>query len=622
MPVRGFGPEERRLLRHARPGRPRRRGSARRTPASTGSRRSRAPLSTERGDGAPRRGGSATTRPGAGARRAPRRPRRRSRRRPGARRASAAARTSARGTASARPRASTRPSPCSVAHARRERVDALGRDRPGVGDRRTRRRARRGGRRRRAGRSGGGSARSYSSSSTSSTTKHMIAAAPSSSIARGAALVAVGAARSRSGGGRRRARAARRRRRALDRGDRVGVVDRAELVARRRRRRRSGASGVAGSSSVGEARAEASGPRSGRRSPASPAAATSRSDFAFGSVRSWGSTSSAPASGRPQRADHAAGVARRAVGRRGTPSGTRRSAARSSTTSTPGASPRRERVGGAGVAVAVGVLVARQDQPDRVVRVRRPRAPRARRRRPRRRVERRAPRAPRRPRRSRSGHRRRAENSGNGTLRARECRSVVPQRDAARLDADATGGPNETRRAARRGAGRLRRVPGGHAAARRRQRARGGGRARARPRARARAGLGAGGARARVLPHRAASPRPKRSSRPRVEIDPVNDYAHYGLGVCRLRVGDRAGARGHLRLATVMRPDNADYRRALDEASADDRDADAATRSRTRPARDRLLRSRRRDLARRRRRSPARRRASPVCAAPGCASCS
>lgn len=52
-----------------------------------------------------------------------------------------------------------------------------------------------------------------------------------------------------------------------------------------------------------------------------------------------------------------------------------------------------------------------------------------------------------------------------------------------------------------------------------------------------------------------------------VEIDPVNDYAHFGLGLCRLRVGDRAGARRHLRLAVAMRPDP-EYRRALDRASA------------------------------------------------------
>ncbi len=49
-----------------------------------------------------------------------------------------------------------------------------------------------------------------------------------------------------------------------------------------------------------------------------------------------------------------------------------------------------------------------------------------------------------------------------------------------------------------------------------------------------------------------------------LELDPVNDYAHYGVGLCRLRAGDRTAARGHLRQATVLRPDNADYRAALE----------------------------------------------------------
>jgi Flp pilus assembly protein TadD len=53
-----------------------------------------------------------------------------------------------------------------------------------------------------------------------------------------------------------------------------------------------------------------------------------------------------------------------------------------------------------------------------------------------------------------------------------------------------------------------------------------------------------------------------------VEIDPVNAYAHFGLGLCRLRAGDRAGARGPLRLAVAMRPEP-EYRRALDRASHD-----------------------------------------------------
>ena len=49
-------------------------------------------------------------------------------------------------------------------------------------------------------------------------------------------------------------------------------------------------------------------------------------------------------------------------------------------------------------------------------------------------------------------------------------------------------------------------------------------------------------------------------------IEPVNDYAHFGLGLCRLRAGDRARARGHLRLAVAMRPDP-EYRRALERAT-------------------------------------------------------
>jgi Flp pilus assembly protein TadD len=51
-----------------------------------------------------------------------------------------------------------------------------------------------------------------------------------------------------------------------------------------------------------------------------------------------------------------------------------------------------------------------------------------------------------------------------------------------------------------------------------------------------------------------------------VELDPVNDYAHFGLGLCLLRSGDRDGARGHLKMATIMRPDSEDYQAALRRA--------------------------------------------------------
>lgn len=48
-----------------------------------------------------------------------------------------------------------------------------------------------------------------------------------------------------------------------------------------------------------------------------------------------------------------------------------------------------------------------------------------------------------------------------------------------------------------------------------------------------------------------------------VQIDPVNDYAHFGLGLSCARTGQRMRAIGHLKLAIAMRPDNQTYERAL-----------------------------------------------------------
>ena len=98
-----------------------------------------------------------------------------------------------------------------------------------------------------------------------------------------------------------------------------------------------------------------------------------------------------------------------------------------------------------------------------------------------------------------------------------------------------------------------------------------------------------------------------------LEIDPVNDYAHFGLGLCLLRQGDRIGARRHLKLAVAMRPDKEDYRAAL---------------ARSRRARDATgtespvvaLRPRRRAVAGRRGRSPPRPAGVPRCGPRGCAS--
>jgi tetratricopeptide (TPR) repeat protein len=48
-----------------------------------------------------------------------------------------------------------------------------------------------------------------------------------------------------------------------------------------------------------------------------------------------------------------------------------------------------------------------------------------------------------------------------------------------------------------------------------------------------------------------------------LEISPVNDYAHFGAGLCLGRLGRLHEAIGHLRMANVMRPGNDDYEGAL-----------------------------------------------------------
>jgi Tfp pilus assembly protein PilF len=48
-----------------------------------------------------------------------------------------------------------------------------------------------------------------------------------------------------------------------------------------------------------------------------------------------------------------------------------------------------------------------------------------------------------------------------------------------------------------------------------------------------------------------------------VQIDPVNDYAHFGLALACERTGQRARAIAHLKLAVAMRPGVTHYERAL-----------------------------------------------------------
>jgi Tfp pilus assembly protein PilF len=53
-----------------------------------------------------------------------------------------------------------------------------------------------------------------------------------------------------------------------------------------------------------------------------------------------------------------------------------------------------------------------------------------------------------------------------------------------------------------------------------------------------------------------------------LEIDPTNDYAHFGLALCLERTGQIDSARGHAKLAVVMRPEDENYRRALERIDA------------------------------------------------------
>ncbi|MGH2771770.1 MAG: tetratricopeptide repeat protein [Actinomycetota bacterium] len=48
-----------------------------------------------------------------------------------------------------------------------------------------------------------------------------------------------------------------------------------------------------------------------------------------------------------------------------------------------------------------------------------------------------------------------------------------------------------------------------------------------------------------------------------LQIDPADHYGHFGLGLCRARLGDKAGAIGMIKMALAMRPDSEDYQHAL-----------------------------------------------------------
>jgi len=56
-----------------------------------------------------------------------------------------------------------------------------------------------------------------------------------------------------------------------------------------------------------------------------------------------------------------------------------------------------------------------------------------------------------------------------------------------------------------------------------------------------------------------------------VDANPLADYAHFGLGLASLRIGDADASRRHLRMAVFLKPENEDYRRALHRLEASGR---------------------------------------------------
>ena len=68
---------------------------------------------------------------------------------------------------------------------------------------------------------------------------------------------------------------------------------------------------------------------------------------------------------------------------------------------------------------------------------------------------------------------------------------------------------------------------------------------------------------ARALYQAGRMSRARREFAKAVAIDPVNDYAHFGLALACERTGQRTRAIAHLKLAIAMRPGVGHYERAL-----------------------------------------------------------
>ena len=73
---------------------------------------------------------------------------------------------------------------------------------------------------------------------------------------------------------------------------------------------------------------------------------------------------------------------------------------------------------------------------------------------------------------------------------------------------------------------------------------------------------------ARALYQSGNNARARREFAKAVQIDPVNDYAHFGLALSCAKTGQRTRAIAHLKLALAMRPGQEEYEKALRRLSA------------------------------------------------------
>lgn len=60
-----------------------------------------------------------------------------------------------------------------------------------------------------------------------------------------------------------------------------------------------------------------------------------------------------------------------------------------------------------------------------------------------------------------------------------------------------------------------------------------------------------------------AATRARREFAKAVQLNPTDDYAHFALALACERTGQRHRARGHAKIAAILRPDNEDYERAV-----------------------------------------------------------